>query len=138
MVQRGIDMVKEWKFRKHNAFFDEENNALILTPTDYFVVDDVPDFMRVLNEAFVGIDRGRNLIIDLSDYPSSILAKEVRNALTDEFSKFFDPGSDKVAAVGASPAIRMMSKVMMKMIGGDENTRIFKTREQAFAWFKEE
>jgi hypothetical protein len=46
-------------------------------------------------------------------------------------------GGDRIAITGASPGIRMILKVIVKVTGG-ANTRFFKSKEEAFKWFKEE
>ena len=130
-------MTKEWEIGEHKAEFDEEYRALVVTTAGLFKAENVAEFMKVLSEAYEGLDSGRNMLFDVTYSSSKMMDKEARDALMEEFSKFGNDGTDKVAVVGATPSVRMLSKVMMKVIGGAESTRFFKTREDALKWFKE-
>ena len=131
-------MVKEWKIGKHHAVFDEEKNVFIMDLNGDFEGDDVVHYARVTTEAFAGMEKDRNILIDLSNSSSGMMSKDTRESLKREFEKVGKTVGDHIAVVGASPSIRMLSKVIIKVVSGGESTRLFKTREEAYKWFREE
>ena len=130
-------MSKEWKIGKHRAVLDEENNALVVNIEDDFESEDVEDYIDVVNEAFPGVVSGRHVIILFSKgSKGGIMTKEAREALKKKFEENKGANKDRIAIVGASPAVRMISKVIIK-VTGSVSTKFFKTKEEAFQWFKE-
>ena len=130
-------MVKEWKIGKHEAVYNEEHNVLIVNVKNDFEAKDVEDYIRVSGEAFPGMTSGRNMMIVFEGSSRGpMMTKDARDSLKRKFQEAGDMGGDKIAIIGASPGIRMISKVIVK-VTGSANTKFFKSEREAFQWFKE-
>ena len=89
------------------------------------------EFLKLYPIAFKGVN-GRYAIVDLSN--ATPLNKKTRQAMKEEEDKVTE-GTDKMAFIGASPAIRMVAKIVMKL-SKNKNVAFFKSEEAALDWFK--
>jgi hypothetical protein len=129
-------MKREWEFGEHKAWFDDEQNIFYLKIETEFDRPAAQRLKNVMAEAFQGMSSGRNAVILLNESLSIMdMTKESRNALKDEFMAQSDPGVDKYAIVGASPALRMLAKMIIRL-SGTKDAAFFKTKEEALEWFK--
>jgi hypothetical protein len=86
-------------------------------------------------DAFKGMKSGRNALVLFNESMSIMnMPKESRKALKEEFMAQSDPGVDKYAVVGASPGIRMLAKMVIRL-SGVKDAAFFKTEEEALEWF---
>jgi anti-anti-sigma regulatory factor len=117
--------------------YDDKNDVLYLKILG--VMDDealhelLPRFQKLLE----GKPR-RYVLVDMSEsvqFDASFMTKEMRNSYKELMNQM---DSDKGAIVGASPALRMIAKIALAVIGNSDITRFFKTEEDALAWLKGE
>lgn len=128
-------MSKEWNIGQHKGWYDEQKKVFYLKIKKDFVGSDARELRMVLAEVFEGQTEGRHTLIIL-DHTMSVMkmGKEGRDALKKEFMNPEFPTVDKYAVVGASPSLRMLAKMLMRL-SGVKNNAFFKTEDEALAWF---
>lgn len=123
-------MTKEWEIGKHRAWWDDEKQVLYLSINGEYCGAEHREYLNIYSEAFKGVDKWYALI-DLSN--ARPLDKETRHAMKEEESKIAK-GTDKLAFVGASPSLRMMAKIVMKL-SRHTSAAFFRSEEEALEWF---
>jgi hypothetical protein len=130
-------MRREWNIGEHKAWFDENKSVLYLKIVKEFERNEAKKLKHVMAEAFDGMTSGRNALIILNESVSIMkMTKENRDALKEEFMAQGNTGVDKYAIVGASPSLRMLAKMIMRL-SGVKDSAFFKTEEEALKWFSE-
>jgi hypothetical protein len=119
---------------KFRVWYNDEAGALYIQTFERLNKEDVGDVMTAVDREFEGKDQ-RYVIVDLSRGSSDMVDKEARRA----FRESARPEDfEKVAVFGASPAVRMLAKVIFVVTGVSNKTRFFKTEADALAWLKGE
>lgn len=119
---------------KYKVWYSDEAGALYIQTFDRLKKEDVADVMSAVYSEMEGKDQ-RYVIVDLSRGSSDMVDKEARRA----FRESARPQDfEKVAVFGASPAVRMLAKVILVVTGVWDKTRFFKTESDALAWLKGE
>jgi hypothetical protein len=124
-------MIKEWKIGNHKAWFDDDKEVLYYSINGEYSGLEHREFLKLYPIAFKGVN-GKFAIVDLSK--ATPLNKKTRQAMKEEEEKVTE-GTDKMAFIGASPAIRMVAKIVMKL-SKNKNVAFFKSEEKALEWFK--
>jgi hypothetical protein len=126
-------MNKEWDIGKHKVWFDEEKKVLYYTINGNYCGSEHREFLKLYPKAFEGIN-GKFALVNLTN--ATPLSKETRRSMKEEEEKISE-GTDKMAFIGASPAIRMIAKIVMKL-SKNKNVAFFRSEKEALDWFKEE
>ena len=124
-------MAKKWEIDKHTVSWDGE--LIRLKINGIFSVENNNELIKVYDDVFSGMDKGRFVIIDLSE--AAPMPKDTRLAMKENASRTMGQ-SDKTGFVGASPGIKMIARIISKFSGKD-NSKFFNTEEEAIKWFKE-
>nr|NQU92771.1 STAS/SEC14 domain-containing protein [Bacteroidota bacterium] len=116
---------------KHKIYFDEDHQILVQTITGEFTTDETRQFGRLYNELLVG-KHYRQLIVDLTD-AGKMESRETRSVTNEMLNqaKFTD-----VAFVGASAAVRMIAKVLMKLGSLKAEANFLKDKNEAITWLE--
>jgi hypothetical protein len=118
----------------YRMWYDEEQGVLYAKTFAMLTGPDVHQLMPEMNKIFA--DKPHRYVIgDLSDNPTGLLGKEARQAFK-EYAKDFK--IDKGAVIGTNPSTRMIAKVAISVMGLSSKVKLFKTKEEALAWFREE
>jgi hypothetical protein len=128
-------MTNEWRVGNNKAWYDTARNCLVLDMVEDFEAKDVGEWTNVLKSALADKTDGRFVVIDVSQSRSLSMSAETRKALQDDSANLSD-FMDKTAVVGASPAVRMMAKIIIRLQGNGK-TKFFSDIDAALAWFKE-
>lgn len=101
---------------------------------DMWSQEDVPGIFAQMKLHF-GNRKKRFLIANLADAPPQQYSKEMRNLLAVEISEF---PIHKISFVGANPALRIMAKFLLGVIGTTPpmEAAFFKSEEEAVSWLK--
>ncbi len=116
---------------KHTIIFDEGNQILVQTITGDFSTDETKQFGQLYNEMLEGKPY-RQLIVDLSD-AGKMESRETRSVTNEMLNnaKITD-----VAFVGATAAIRMIAKVLMKLGSLKAEATFVKDKDEAINWIQ--
>jgi hypothetical protein len=117
----------------HKVYCDETQNILYIR---FVGKVDASGYRKVAEQInALPVEKRLQLIVDLSDAAAPFWDRKTRQVLADGTVQ-----SDKsrMAVFGASPAIRVIAKMMLIALGQRDRTRFFKTEAQALAWLKEE
>ena len=123
-------MSKKWEIGKHKAWWDDEKKILYYSINGEYCGDEHRAFLNIYSEAFKDVDKWHALV-DLSN--ATPLNKETRQAMKEEEARIAK-GTDKMAFIGASPSIRMVAKIVMKL-SKNTNTAFFRSEKEALEWF---
>jgi len=128
-------MTDTWMIGTHKVEYDNDHNTVILyVGNENFTENDVKAFHDVYSEIYKDKDSGRNLMVILDDVGTrDAMSKESRKTMQDGFKKY-KIEMDKTAIVGASPGIRMIAKIVMKM-SRVKDSRFCNTKKEAYEWF---
>lgn len=121
---------------KYKVWYNLEADALYIQTFEKLDKNDVYDIMSEVNKELEGKGR-RSVVVDLTHGSSAMVDKEARKA----FKELATPeafASEKIAVFGASPAVRMLAKVILTITGVSKKTRFFKTEDDALRWLKGE
>ena len=125
-------MENTWKANRHRVSYDPETDIFTLEIFDQFRSDE----LDILNKIMEPITRDRGgyyrLLIDLANNKFGFMSKEERKKFQQKMQSG-DGGEYRVAIINASPALRMFSKILLK-ISRVRNSGFFKTREEAKKW----
>ncbi|MBN2380577.1 STAS/SEC14 domain-containing protein [candidate division WOR-3 bacterium] len=122
---------------KYKLSYNDEDDILCLKIFGVITGEDLREMMPMLQKILDGKPR-RYVLIDMSHSVQAgpnVMTKEMREAYK-EMTVLMD--SDKSAIFGASPVVRMAAKIALAVTKRWENTRFFKTEEEAVAWLKKE
>jgi hypothetical protein len=115
--------------------YDDENGILYLKIKGLLEVGDLRDLILKYEKLLEGKPR-RYALVDMTEsakFDTSVMTKELRNSYKDMI-KAMNP--DKTAIFGASPALRMTSRIALVVSGKSDVTHFFKTKEEAMEWLK--
>ena len=120
---------------KFTISYDEHNGVLILKIREVLDAEGlekmVPEFEKLLE----GKPR-RYVLVDMSEssqFNVRNMTKEMRDSYKELINKM---GAAKTAIYGASPALRMVSRIATAVSGTSDTTHFCKTKEEALAWLK--
>ncbi len=120
---------------KYELSYDDENDVLLLATNGEPSNDDVAALFSAIDRLLEGKPR-RYVLADLSrGTPSEKVDKETRR-LYREYAKKAEV--ERAAIVGASPVLRIMTKIILAVMGRTSNASFFETREEAIKWLTEQ
>lgn len=120
---------------KSDVWFDVENGIARMKLVGKVSSEEYARVNRKMIET-IPAEKRKKQLIDLSASEQIKLDRETRKKISEEMRDSEVPGT-KSAILGASPAIRMLTKIMLAMQKGtDTETRFFDTEEQAINWLK--
>ncbi|MBN2379296.1 STAS/SEC14 domain-containing protein [candidate division WOR-3 bacterium] len=118
---------------KYEIRLDKEHGLLRLIIFESIDKENVDEMMPAMARELDTMTR-RLVLVDMSnDKNSTSMTKRARKAYKEHAAAI---NTDKVAMVGASPITRMFAKIALGVMGKSEQTRFFKTEEDALAWLK--
>lgn len=132
---RSVPQTTEvYETKNYKLWYDEDLGALRMTDYAPLTAEDAGVVLPLVNEMLKHKPH-RYMVVDVSGIPAhQMIDKESRQAFRDAS----DPQDfEKVAIFGASPAMRMVAKVVLTVTGVSKITRFFKTEQEAVAWIKE-
>lgn len=121
---------------KFELTYDEKANVLRGDILDTFDEETTKEFFKALERDFSEEQR-RFCMLVLTDAAQGLPTRETRKAMREEGSGFMSMW-EKIAVVGAKPAVRTFGRVVMSAIGKGKDSRFCETEEEALSWFKEE
>jgi len=116
---------------KHKLHFDEDHQVLVQSIIGEFSTDETKQFGSLYNQSLDGKPY-RQLIVDLRE--AGKMENRDTRSITNEMlnaAKFTD-----VAFVGASSAVRMIAKVLMKLGSLKADSTFVKDTNEAVTWLK--
>ena len=116
---------------EHKAWYDEENELLRVEAIGPYSTQDAITLGEIGQELLEGKPR-RQLIVDLK----GVTTMESRETRTVQNRVLKELGVTDVAYVGATAAVRIVAKVLMKLGSLDTSTDFFKTDDEALNWLK--
>jgi len=133
-------LTKEWKFGKQKAWLNEDNRIVYMAITGDLTVEEALRMSSIYYEIHKDIIGGGNeTLLSMMVYEGKVnISNEARKALKDEMSKREEETrlKVKIAIVGATPGMRMMAKIYLKL-SGQKDAGFFNTEEEAEKWLKE-
>lgn len=116
---------------KHTMIYDEDHQVIVQRIIGYFKTDEAKQFGKQYNELLEG-KKYRQLIVDLREAGKmeNRETRSVTNEMLNE-AKFSD-----VAYVGATAAIRMIAKVLMKLGSLKAESTFVKDMDEAYSWIE--
>lgn len=116
---------------KHKIWFDDAVGACWMELVGTVTAGEMSDMLEQCHQLLK--DKSpRHLITDHTESPEGV-SRAVRKVLEEEAPKV---NADKHAFIGTKASNRMLAKIIIAIIGKSKNTKFFKTKEEAFAWFK--
>jgi hypothetical protein len=115
----------------HKIWYDNENEIIHFKIAGDYLQEDVWQ----VNEQIINLLEGkpyRQILISM-DPSSKIENRETRNSANQAMQK---AGITEMAYVGASAAVRMITKVLLKTGGIKTNGEFFKDTKDAIEWLK--
>jgi len=130
--------MQEWKIGDHKARFDNKEGIMYLhIGGEGYTAENNREFQKISEEVFAGMEDNRNVMVILENSDSiHSMTKDARKEMMDDMKKTGGMKADKTAIIGASPSVRMFTKVLLK-ISGVKNNKFFATQDEAKAWFNE-
>jgi hypothetical protein len=128
-------VAKKWKealSKNYETWYDEKHEVLYLKTFHTMTEEDVREAMALSETKYKGIDI-QYALVDMSEATAEPISKGARKAFKEHTGIM---NYKKVAVVGANPAVRMLAKVALAVIGKSKVTRFFKTEAEALAWLK--
>lgn len=116
---------------KHTILFNEEHNLLIQTVNGVFTTDETKQFGILYNELLEGKPY-RQLIVDLTN-AGKMENRETRSVTNKMLN---DAQITDVVYVGATAAIRMIAKVLMKLGSLKAEATFVKNMDEAINWIE--
>lgn len=118
---------------KHKIAYDEEEGILRIQ----YIGEIIPDEYRQTAEEVLKMpeENLKRILVDISQTVTPMWNRETRGMLAKSTPTI--EGS-RVAVIGASAAIRIISKAFVHIGKTQSQTRFFKTEEEAVAWLKGE
>jgi hypothetical protein len=118
---------------KHELFFDEEKNVIVLRVKGSFNIQDAIETTDKMDE--LGKNKKRILVLaDLREAPPN-LDKDVRQLMKDLSKRM---KMEKFAMIVTNPAVRIIGKIVIATMGNAKGSAFFKTEEEALQWLKGE
>ncbi|MBN2381017.1 STAS/SEC14 domain-containing protein [candidate division WOR-3 bacterium] len=117
---------------KHKVYFDEVNNIPRIDIHGRLEVEDIAPLVENIEQILKAESTGY-LLSDVSDLPSYQIDRKTRRALQERGKVL---GLTKIAMLGASPAIRMIARLVIKLLGGETAYHFFSEEKEAVAWLK--
>jgi len=116
---------------KHTMTFDDDHQVVIQSIIGYYTTDEAKQFGKQYNELLEGKPY-RQLIVDLREAGKmeNRETRSVTNEMLNE-AKITD-----VAYVGATSAIRMIAKVLMKLGNLEAKSTFVKDMDEATIWIE--
>ena len=117
--------------------YDDQNEILCLKVLRLLDREGLLEMLPLIQKLFEGKQR-RYVLIDMTEsakFDPSFMNKEIRKAYKELMSQM---DADKSAIFGASPAMRMISKIAIAITGRKVKTQFFETKEEALAWLEGE
>jgi hypothetical protein len=116
---------------KHKITYDEEGILRI-----QYIGEIIPEEYRQTAEQVMQMpaENLKRILVDISQTDTPMWNRETREMLAKSTPT---PAGSKVAVIGASAAIRIISKAFVHIAKTQSQTRFFKTEEEALAWLKE-
>jgi hypothetical protein len=116
----------------HEVRFDEKQYILHVR----FVEEVTPEEYREVSQHILSMPEAKRqrILIDVSEASMPKWSREVRQALAESTDT---PVNTRTAVIGISPALRVLSKAIIRVAGKHSETRFFKTEEEAIRWLKE-
>jgi hypothetical protein len=118
---------------EHKAWYDEENDLLRVKVIGPYYTQDAIDLGKIGEKLLDGRAR-RQLIVDLKD-STTMESRETRKVQSRVLEEL---GITDVAYVGATAAVRIVAKVLMKIGSLNAAANFFKTDDQALIWLKDQ
>jgi hypothetical protein len=118
--------------KNFEIWYDEEQGVLYLKPFRTMTEEDVRELMALRKTKFTGTETDY-VLADMSETTTELPTKEARKVFKESLAIL---NSRKVAVVGASPAARMMAKIVLALTGQSKISHFFKTEAEALAWLK--
>ncbi|MBN2379901.1 STAS/SEC14 domain-containing protein [candidate division WOR-3 bacterium] len=119
---------------KFELKYDKEEGLLRGKILDTFDEESTKQFFRKLKNDFNDEQR-KYCILVLTDPAQGLPSKETRRVMRSEGSDFMSLW-EKIAVVGAKPAVRMFGRVIMSAIGKGKDSKFCETEEEALVWLK--
>jgi anti-anti-sigma regulatory factor len=117
--------------------YDDQNEVLYLKVLGVMDNEALRELLPRYQKLLEGRPR-RYILIDMSEsvqMDTSVMTKEMRASYKELLNQM---STDKSAIFGASPALRMVAKIALAVIGKSDVTHFFKTKDEALAWLKGE
>ncbi|MBD3285312.1 hypothetical protein GF338_03145 [candidate division WOR-3 bacterium] len=118
------------KEMKHKVFYNPEVNSAVLHIVGDFSREDAEKTIESLNKIFRD-NPETNLLADFSQSLNASLDKDTRKLIQENGGNL---RFNKAALVGVSPMTRMIAKIVLVVIGKINESRFFKTEEEALKW----
>lgn len=118
--------------KNYKTWYDEERGVLYLKTFHTMTEEDVREAMALNETEYKGLDI-QYALVDMSEATAEPISKGARKAFKEHTSIL---NYRKIAVVGANPAVRMLAKVALAVIGKSKSTRFFKTEADALVWLK--
>jgi tRNA threonylcarbamoyladenosine modification (KEOPS) complex Pcc1 subunit len=122
---------------KSDVWFDEEAGVVRMRFVGNITNE---EYTRINRELLANIspEKRRFQLVDLTASTTMKIDRKTRKEITAEIEAT-DVAGTKTAIVGASPMVRMMTKVILAMRKEkDAETRFFKNEDEALTWLKGE
>ena len=116
---------------KHTIVFDNDHQILVQTIIGVFTTEETKQFGKLYNELFEGKPY-RQLIVDLTK--AGKMENRDTRSVTNEMLN--NAGITDVAFVGATSAIRMIAKVLMKLGSLKAEATFVKDMNEAISWIE--
>jgi hypothetical protein len=127
----------EWKAGKQDLHLDEANQVLWIRVNEAMNVEEYREIIRITEEVFH--DRQSRCIWDLQGKMHS-LSRDVRRAMKEQMKADRDRGlaqTGKSAILGANYGVRVLAMIMLRLLGGVEQTCFCRTEAEALAFLSE-
>lgn len=118
---------------EHKAWYDEENDLLRVKVIGHYSTQDAVDLGKIGQELLEGKSR-RQLIVDLTE-STTMESRETRSVQNRVLKEL---GFTDVAYVGATAAVRIVAKVLMKLGSLNAAVDFFKTEDKALGWLMDQ
>jgi len=118
---------------RFKVWLDEKQDLLRIDTYEKLTKDDYQAMIDEIESTLDGKDIKKVLGDMSSGHAPGTLDKEARQLFKEHASAL---EFDKIALIGATPSIRMISKIVFFVIGRTENAKFFKTEEEAINWLK--
>lgn len=121
---------------KYVISYDDDNDVLILKILEILSAEKLDELIPQFEELFEGKQR-RYILVDMTEsaqFDSKKMDKQMRNSYKELLKKM---DAEKTAIYGTTPALRMVAKIALAVVGKSDDTYFCKTKEEALAWLKE-
>jgi hypothetical protein len=115
---------------QHRIWFDPNDDLLRFNIVGRFSREDAKETLAEVKKLLEGKKR-RFFLADISASPNLTIDRDTRKILQQDSPEF-----EKVALVGATPVTRMISKVIVTVVGRSAVTKFCKTQEEALLWLR--